>query len=228
MIHYYYLKRGRWQRRLVAIILNHATTSGCLFLLDSGQIPFVSSPSVHQWLYQYFPGLSILGFHVTSQHMQTRRSPYWCRRSLLANVKMQCFGAWFFKICRFRQNFWKHQKGRKKEDIRNILLSDYVRRLESHVKQRYLEKISLVRINPATLIDAELDPQCLPPIEATDLLCYLVINTSYYTKKQFKAFKSLEAYNQMVSYGLSGTLQQRKLIKIDNLIYVQRESQLTY
>ena len=144
------LKSDRWQRRLVAIILNHATTSGCLFLLDSGQIPFVSSPSVHQWLYQYFPGLSILGFHVTSQHMQIRRPPYWCRRSLLAYVKMQCFGAWFFKICRFRQNFWKHQKGRKKEDIRNILLSDYVKRLESHVKQRYLEKISLVRINPAT------------------------------------------------------------------------------
>ena len=83
-------------------------------------------------------------------------------------------------------------------------------------------------INPATLIDAKLDPQCLPPIEATDFLFYLVIDTSYYTEKQFKAFKSLEAYNQMVSYGLSGTLQHRKLIKIDNLIYVQRESQLTY
>ena len=92
------LKSDRWERRLVAIILNHATTSGCLFLLESGQIPFVSSPSVHQWLYQYFPGLSILGFHVTSQHMQIRRPPCWCRRSILAYVKMQCFGAWFFTI----------------------------------------------------------------------------------------------------------------------------------
>ena len=76
-----------------------------------------------------------------------------------------------------------------------------MKRLESHVKQKYLEKISLVGINPTTLIDAKLDPQCLPPIEATDLLFYLVIDTSYYTEKQFKAFKSLEAYNQMVSYG---------------------------
>ena len=33
--------------------------------------------------------------------------------------------------------------------------------------------------------------------KATDLLCYLVINMSYYTKKQFKDFKSLEVYNQM-------------------------------
>ena len=52
-------------------------------------------------------------------------------------------------------------------------------------------------IDPTTLINAKLDPQCLPNIEATDLLCYLVINMSYYTKKQFKAFKSLEVYNQM-------------------------------
>ena len=35
----------------------------------------------------------MLGFHVTSQHMQIRRPPYWCRKSLLAYVKMQCFGA---------------------------------------------------------------------------------------------------------------------------------------
>ena len=28
---------------------------------------------------------------------------------------------------------------------------------------------------------------------------YLVLETSHYTNKQFKAFKSLQAYNQMVS-----------------------------
>ena len=31
------------------------------------------------------------------------------------------------------------------------------------------------------------------------LLSYLVLETSFYTKKQFKAFKSLEAFNQIVS-----------------------------
>lgn len=36
------------------------------------------------------------------------------------------------------------KKKEKKEDICNIPLSDYVKRLEPHVKQRYLEKISLV------------------------------------------------------------------------------------
>lgn len=46
------------------------------------------------------------------------------------------------------------------------------------------------------LWNAKLDPECLPPIEARDLLSYLVLDTSFYTAKQFKAFKSLEAYSR--------------------------------
>ena len=54
-------------------------------------------------------------------------------------------------------------------------------------------------IDPATLWRAKFDPECLPPIEASDLLSYLVLDMSYYTAQQFKAFKGLKAYNQMVS-----------------------------
>ena len=79
------------------------------------------------------------------------------------------------------------------------LLSEYSKKLDSRVKRRYIEKISVIGIDPATLCHAKLDPECLPPIEASDLLSYLVLDTSYYTAQQFKAFKSLEAYNQMVS-----------------------------
>ena len=81
----------------------------------------------------------------------------------------------------------------KEHDIPN--LSDYAKNLVKNVKSRYLAKISVVKIDPATLIGVNLDPECLPPIEATDLLCYLVMDTSFYTKEQFKAFKSMEAYN---------------------------------
>ena len=42
-------------------------------------------------------------------------------------------------------------------------------------------------------------PDCLPPVESTDILCYVVLEISFYTQQQFKAFQSLEAYNQMVS-----------------------------
>ena len=34
---------------------------------------------------------------------------------------------------------------------------------------------------------------------STDLLSYLVLETSFYTQQQFKALRSLKAYNQMVT-----------------------------
>ena len=79
------------------------------------------------------------------------------------------------------------------------VLSEYAKSLDQHVKRRYLEKIAVLGIDPETIPSEQFSPECLPPIEATDLLSYLVLETSYYTKQQFKAYKSLEAYNQMVS-----------------------------
>lgn len=90
------------------------------------------------------------------------------------------------------------------EDLQSLaanisMLSDYVKGLESHVKTRYLQKISVVAVDPASIPRGQLNSECLPPIESTDLPAYLVLETSHYTKDQFKAYKSLEAYNQMVS-----------------------------
>lgn len=50
------------------------------------------------------------------------------------------------------------------------LLSEYSKKLDSRVKRRYIEKISVIGIDPAMLWHAKLDPECLPPIEASDLL----------------------------------------------------------
>ena len=83
------------------------------------------------------------------------------------------------------------------------VISDYAKSLEMHVKRRYLQKISLVGVDPASIPSDQFDPEFLPSIEATDLVSYLVLETSYYTKQQFKCHKSLEAYNQMVSGFLS-------------------------
>ena len=87
------------------------------------------------------------------------------------------------------------------EDLeKHILpLSEYYKTLDVIVKRRHLQKISVVGLDPATLVDGKLNSDCLPPIEALDLLSYLVLDTSYYTNDQFKNFKSLEAYNQLVS-----------------------------
>jgi len=67
------------------------------------------------------------------------------------------------------------------------------------VKKRYYEKISCVGIDPILIPDKTYDPNCLPRVESMDLLSFLVLGTSYYSKDQFKAFQSLRAYNQLVS-----------------------------
>ena len=79
------------------------------------------------------------------------------------------------------------------------MLSDYAKSLESRVRERYSQKISVIRVDPASIPAEQFSPECLPPVEVLDLLSYLVLETSFYTNKQFKAFKSLEAFNQMVS-----------------------------
>jgi hypothetical protein len=91
-----------------------------------------------------------------------------------------------------------------KEEIDKIsksfpVLSDYVLSLGSHVKLRYLQKISVVGVDPFTIPSEQFDPECLPSIEQPDVFGYLILQTSYYTKDQFKNYKSLEAYNQVVS-----------------------------
>ena len=85
----------------------------------------------------------------------------------------------------------------------SIALSEYASKLEERVKQRYLQKMSSIGVDPA-LIEGKLtlrtrQPDCLPPVESIDLLFYLVLETSFYAQQQFKAFRSLEAYNQTVS-----------------------------
>ena len=80
-----------------------------------------------------------------------------------------------------------------------IPLSYYVKKLDVKVRERYLKKISTIGIDPVLIDGERFKPDCLLPVESTDLLCYLVLETSYYTQKQFKAFCSLATYNQMVS-----------------------------
>lgn len=77
-------------------------------------------------------------------------------------------------------------------------LSDYANMLDPHMK-KMLEKISCVGIDPVLIPDITYDPECLPPVESMDLLSFLGPDTSYYSKNQFKAYRSLQTYNQLVS-----------------------------
>ena len=58
--------------------------------------------------------------------------------------------------------------------------------LSLKVTEGYLKKTSTIGID-AVLIDRKpLEPGCLPQVESIDLLCYLVVKTSFYTQKQLK------------------------------------------
>ena len=101
-------------------------------------------------------------------------------------------------------------------------VSKYFEQLPPEAKRRYQDKIGVILgIDPFTLScnqqgqsnNANAHPGSLPPIDSTDLLSYLVLQTSYITAKQFKAHKSLEAYNQFVS----GWIKEVRAWDINNM-----------
>ena len=82
-----------------------------------------------------------------------------------------------------------------------------------------MKKISTIGIDPALIEAKHFEPDCLPSIESTDLLCYFVLETSKsvfeQTQKQFKAFRSLDANNKMVSgfvYNVQGHMIAIKFV----------------
>ena len=87
------------------------------------------------------------------------------------------------------------QNSDEKPDLSCLPISDYAKTLEPLVKQRYLEKIYATGMDPVLIEMKLFEADCLPPVESTNRLFYLVLKTSFYTQQQFKAFRSLEAYN---------------------------------
>ena len=65
---------------------------------------------------------------------------------------------------------------------------EYAKQLDLPVRDRYLQKIAAIGIDPVLVEGKDFKRDCLPPVESTDILCYLVLETSFYTKQQFKAF----------------------------------------
>ena len=63
----------------------------------------------------------------------------------------------------------------KKFSSKIPVLSEYAMALKSHVKLRYLKKISVVGIDPFIIPCEDFNPECLPPIEQSDLFGYLVL-----------------------------------------------------
>jgi hypothetical protein len=86
-----------------------------------------------------------------------------------------------------------------------MALSTYAKNLPQEAKQRYFEKLAMIEnVDPFLLFESlavrHKWQQCiLPQVDASDLVSYLVLQTSFVTLKQFKSRRSLESYNQFVS-----------------------------
>ena len=61
---------------------------------------------------------------------------------------------------------------------RTVMFSEYAEKLDGNVKKRYVEKISEVGVDPLLIPDHKLDPECLPPIEASDPV--IIFGFGYY------------------------------------------------
>lgn len=73
--------------------------------------------------------------------------------------------------------------------------------LDAASKKRYEEKIKVIlNEDPYKFNKNQMssNPECFPKIAWGDIVNYLVFGKSAYTLKEFKAFKSLEAYNHFV------------------------------
>lgn len=76
--------------------------------------------------------------------------------------------------------------------------STYCNDLDLVCRKRYVELVQkYIGRDPYLMKMSEFSQnrKDLPTIEAVDISNYLVLQTSYYTRQQMKAYKSLEAYN---------------------------------
>ena len=78
-------------------------------------------------------------------------------------------------------------------------LSTYAENLRSDAKARYEEKLVMIGGKDPFLPGSVGEiVDCFPDVDSSDLVSYLVLQTSYITAKQYKAHKGLETYNQFV------------------------------
>ena len=83
----------------------------------------------------------------------------------------------------------------------NNQYSDYFSCLEGPAKSRYQEKITVCGFDPYALRKRNFSEniELLPNVQYPDIVNYLVLQPSWATKTQMKAYKSMDAYNFFMS-----------------------------
>lgn len=110
----------------------------------------------------------------------------------------------------------------------NIQFSDYFAGLDGPAKSRYKDKVVVCGFDPYALkrSDFRQNIALLPNIQYPDIVNYLVLQTSWATQTQMKAYKSMEAYNFFVS-GWVNTLLMRS-VEADKVVVYARVNMLYF
>ncbi len=77
--------------------------------------------------------------------------------------------------------------------IHEFPLSKYAKKLDSIVRKRYIEKISIIGMDPLLIPEEQLSTESFPPVEAADLVSFLVLETRAFIRRNnsriLEAFK---------------------------------------
>ena len=71
-----------------------------------------------------------------------------------------------------------------------LVLSTYGETLEGKTKRRYVDKISVIGVDSFVIPLQKCSPECLPPVEACDILSYLVLETSFTRRSSSRILKA--------------------------------------
>ena len=87
-----------------------------------------------------------------------------------------------------------------------MIFSIFFDTLDPPAKNRYCEKLKLIDdIDPQAIEDENFtyDINCFPAITYPDIVNYVVFGTSPFSAENMKAYKSLDAFNQVLEGWLS-------------------------
>lgn len=112
-------------------------------------------------------------------------------------------------------------------EVNSPILSAYCDKLDPLTKKRYIEKVKVCGFDPYELKKSQFKDELKlwPSIEYPDIVNYLLVQTSWATKEQMKAYKSLDAYNFFVSGWVHSVLV--KEVQPDKVLVFSRVSQLS-
>ena len=85
----------------------------------------------------------------------------------------------------------------QRSTMTSAILSSYCQKPPSEARSCYIEKLQLISgLDPFCPSSLGKQSSILSPVDTSDIVLHFVLQTSFATAKQFKAYKSMEAYNQ--------------------------------